>query len=133
MTIKKNGKEGFACSGGCIPDGKIEHLASGRKCFLECKNQEDAGNAHERAAKYATPSVIGFVQKKLGVSYHPFAHIFTGSMVESRKYVVELATTFGFAPNHLFLWKKQRPVEPLTEWLEAVILPPLCEKAEAAA
>jgi hypothetical protein len=124
-TIKKNGKEGFADGGGCIPDVKIEHRASARKCFLECKNQADAGNAHERAAKYATPSVIGFVQKKLGVNYHPFGYIFTGAIVETRKYVVELATTFGFAPNHLFLWKKERPVEPLIEWLEAVILPPL--------
>ena len=128
MTIQGTAattREGFANGGGCIPDAKIEHRASGRKCFLECKNQADAGNAHERAAKYATPSVIGFVQKKLGVTYHPFGHIFTGAIVEKRKYVVELTTTFGFALNHLFLWKKERPVEPLTEWLEAVILPPL--------
>ena len=125
VTLKKNGTEGFAASGGCIPDIKVMHRASGRICFIECKNQEDAGNAHERAAKYATPSVIGFIQKKLGVTYHPFGHVFTGAIVETRKYVVELVTTFGFAPNHLFLWKKERPTAPLIEWLEAVILPPL--------
>jgi hypothetical protein len=125
MTIKKNGTEGFAKGGGCIPDIRIQHIATGRKCFIECKNQGDAGNAHERAAKYATPSVITFVQKKLGVTYHPFGHIFTGQIVETRKYVVELATTFGFAPNHLFLWKKDKPIEPLQVWLETVILPPL--------
>ena len=124
LTIK-NGAEVIAMGGGCQPDIRITHLATGHKCFIECKNQNDAGNAHERAAKYATPSVIAAVQKKLGVTYHPFGHVFTGAMVESRKYVVELATTFGFAPNHLFLWKEGRPVEPLTEWLEAVILPPL--------
>lgn len=129
MTMKKNGTHGFANGGGCIPDIKIEHIPSSRLCFVECKNQGDAGNAHERAAKYATASVIGFVQKKLGITYHPFGHIFTGAMVDSRKYVVELATTFGFAPNHLFLWKKERPVEPLIEWLESVILPPLAGSA----
>jgi hypothetical protein len=129
VTLKKNGKEGMADGGGCNPDIKIQRIDTGNMIFLECKNQNDAGNAHERAAKYATPSVIAAVQKKLGVSYHPFAHVFTGRMVESRKYVVELATTFGFAENHLFLWKTGRPVEPFTEWLENVILPPLRSKA----
>ena len=122
-TLKKNGTVGMADGGGCNPDIKVQRLDTGRMMFLECKNQNDAGNAHERAAKYATPSVIAAVQKKLGVTYHPFGHVFTGPMVESRKYVVELATTFGFAANHLFLWKAGRPVEPFTEWLEAVILP----------
>ena len=125
-TVSKAGKEVPVTSGGgCIPDIRIKHLATGHMCFIECKNQGDAGNAHERAAKYATPSVIAFVQKKLGVTYHPFAHLFTGPMVEKRKYQVELATTYGFAPDYLFLWKKDRPVEPLIDWLETVILPPL--------
>lgn len=118
--------------GGCIPDLKIQHNASGRRQFLECKNQNDAGNAHERAAKYATPSVISFVKKKFGVTYHPFSHIFTGSMVENRKYVVELATTYGAEPNHLFLWKAGRPLEPFIEWLDAVIIPPLLGAAATA-
>ena len=122
----KNGKHvAVNGGGGCIPDIRIKHLATGRICFIECKNQNDSGNAHERAAKYATPSIISFVQKKLGITYHPFGHLFTGSMVEKRKYQIELATTFGFAPNHLFLWKKDRPIEPLIEWLENVMLPPL--------
>jgi len=125
-TVSKGGKEvPVTGGGGCVPDIRIKHLATGRLCFIECKNQGDAGNAHERAAKYATPSIIAFVQKKLGISYQPFAHLFTGPMVEKRKYQVELATTYGFAPNHLFLWKKDRPVEPLIQWLEMVILPPL--------
>jgi hypothetical protein len=124
MTMK-GGKEVVASGGGCIPDVKIQRKSNGLRCFLECKNQNDAGNAHERAAKYATPSIISFVQKKLGVNYHPFAHIFTGAMVDSRKYVVELMTTYGFAPHHLFLWKKEHPEDPLVHWLETVILPPL--------
>jgi len=124
MTMK-GGKEVVASSGGCIPDIKIRCAGTGLICFIECKNQNDAGNAHERAAKYATPSVISFVQKKLGVTYHPFGHIFTGAMVDSRKYVLELATTYGFAPQHLFLWKKERPIDPLVQWLETVILPPI--------
>lgn len=125
LTLAKSGKEIYAKGGGCIPDIRITHIASKKCCFLECKNQNDAGNAHERAAKYATPSVVSFIQKKLGVEYHPIGHLFTGAMVENRKYVVELATTYGFAPNHLFLWKKDRPIGPLLEWIEHVILPPL--------
>jgi hypothetical protein len=124
-TLGKNGKEVESSGGGCIPDIRIMHMKTRRKCFIECKNQGDAGNAHERAAKYATPSIISYVQKKFGMDYHPFGHLFTGQMVEKRKYQVELATTYGFAPNHLFLWKKDRPVEPLIEWLEKVLLPQL--------
>ena len=116
------GKVVSASGGGCIPDIGITHLPTGRKYFIECKNQGDAGNAHERAAKYATPSVIGFAKKKLMIDYHPFGYLFTGAMVESRKYQIELATTYGFAANHLFLWKKERPVEPLTLWIEQVVL-----------
>ena len=112
-----------ATGGGCRPDGMIKNKATGLCIFIECKNQAAAGNAHERGAKYATPSVIAHVQKKLGVTYHPFGHIFTGALVETRKYVVELETTYGFAPNHLLLWRKERPVEPLTQWLEAILLP----------
>jgi len=119
----KNGSK--ATGGGCRPDGKIRNKATGRSIFIECKNQAAAGNAHERGAKYATPSVIGHVQKKLGVAYHPFGHIFTGAMVESRKYVIELETTYGFAAANLFLWRKERPAEPLIQWLNDVILPPL--------
>lgn len=110
---------------GCIPDFKLQHIASGKSVFLECKNQNDAGNAHERACKYVSPSLVSFVQKKLGVNYHPFGYVFTGGMVEHRKYILELQILFGFAKEHLFLWKAGRPKEPLIEWLETVILPPL--------
>lgn len=120
-TVKKK----FAAGGGCEIDCKIEHVRSGRKIFLEVKNQGSGGNAQERAAKYATPSVIAHVQKMLGVSYHPFAYIFTGEMVEHLSYRVELETTYGFVPTHLFMWRKERPLAPLIEWLERSILPPL--------
>lgn len=125
MTIVGDREAVVRGGGGCIPDLKITHIPSGRCMFLECKNQGDAGNAHERAAKFATPSVVAHVKKMLGVTYNPFAHVFTGRMVESRKYQVELATTYGFDISHLFLWKSGRPVEPLIEWLENAILPHL--------
>jgi hypothetical protein len=118
-------KKAAAAGGGCEIDCKIQHVASGRRIFLEVKNQGGAGNAHERAAKYATPSVVAHVQKKFGVSYHPFGYVFTGEMVERLDYRVELETTYGFAPDYLFMWRKERPLAPLVAWLETVILPPL--------
>jgi len=128
QTISKTKvpKECYARGGGGILDCKIKHVVSGKAIFLECKNQSDSGNAHERAAKYATPSVIAHVQKKLGATYHPFAYIFTGSIVENKSYVVELEMTYGFASDFLFLWKKGRTADSLVEWLERVILPQLC-------
>jgi len=128
MSMSKRTKkptEALADGGGCIPDMKIQHNITGRRSFQEVKNQNDAGNAHERAAKYATPAVVEFIQKKFHLDYYPIGHIFTGPIVEDRGYCSELRTTFGATPNHLFLWKKGRPIEPMIEWLEAVILPDL--------
>lgn len=118
-----NAKNKFAMGGGCQPDCMIQNIATGKKIYIECKNQGLKGNAHERAAKYATPSIIAHVQKKLGVDYVPFAYLFTGAMVDDFQYVVELETTYGFAADNLFLWKKEHPVEPLTQWLDKTILP----------
>jgi hypothetical protein len=110
---------------GCEPDCKIQHIASGRRCFIECKNQKAAGNAHERAAKFATGSVISFVQKKFGIEYNPFGYLFTGGMVEDITYRLELQLLFGFASNRLFMWRKGRDAKALVEWLESAILPSL--------
>ena len=121
--LGSNGKTKMATGGGCKIDCKIENRASGKKYFLECKNQGDKGNAQERAAKYATPSIIAHVQKKFGVTYHPFGYLFTGAMVESRDYILELKATYGFAADHMLLWKKEHLPAPLLEWLERVILP----------
>ena len=118
-------KKTLATGGGCEIDCKIENVRTGRKIFLEVKNQGGAGNAQERAAKYATPSIIAHVQKKLGVTYHPFGYVFTGEMVERLDYRVELETTYGFAPDHMFMWQKEHQIEPLIQWLEKGILPPL--------
>jgi hypothetical protein len=125
LTMGSKGKPKMADGGGCMIDCKIEHIASGKKYFLECKNQEPRGNAQERAAKYATPSIIAHVQKKLGVTYQPFGYLFTGGMVESRDYILELKATYGFAPDHLFLWKKEHEPAPLLQWLEHSVLPQL--------
>lgn len=123
LTAGAAGKTKLAAGGGCRLDCKIEHMTSGKKYFIECKNQEANGNAQERAAKYATPSIIAHVQKKFGVTYQPFGYLFTGGMVDSRDYIVELKATYGFAPGHLFLWKKEHEPAPLLEWLEGVVLP----------
>lgn len=123
LMLGPRGRTKMATGGGCNIDCKIENRASGKKYFLECKNQGDKGNAQERAAKYATPSIIAHVQKKFGVTYHPFGYLFTGAMVESRDYILELKATYGFAADHMLLWKKEHLPAPLLEWLERVILP----------
>lgn len=122
MTLK-GGKETMAGGGGCIPDVKIKARTSGHVYFVECKQQNDAGNAHERCAKYATASILGHIKRKLGVDYHPIGYAFSGALVDKRKYVVELQATFAFAKDHLFLWKKERPVDALIAWLDRVIVP----------
>lgn len=123
FLTKKAGKAVAATGGGCTPDVKILCKATGRSYFIECKHQNDAGNAHERAAKYATPSIIGLIQELMGAEYHPVGYLFSGSMTEKRKYQLELRATFAFAGDHLFLWDTERTAARLTEWLERVVVP----------
>lgn len=130
----KGKKEVTAPCGGCIPDIKIQCRSSGKSYFIECKRQNDAGNAHERCAKYATPSIVRLIQRKAvssaisGASageypaqYHPIGYLFTGGLTEKRKYQVELRATFGFAADHLLFWGGG--AEQLTKWIGHVVVP----------
>ena len=108
---------------GCVPDTKITCLATKKAYCIECKAQNDAGNAHERACKFATPSMIAAMQRKLGVDYHPIGYLFSGDLVTKKKYVLELQLSFGFAPGHLVLWPKARPAAQLAAWFESTIKP----------
>jgi hypothetical protein len=127
MTRKGVGKPAtFAMGGGCKPDVKILCKATGRAYFIECKHQNDAGNAHERAAKYATPSIISLIKERIRADYHPVGYLFSGSMVEKRKYRLELEATFSFAADHLFMWGVGRDPAALGAWVEKVVVPLIC-------
>ena len=106
---------------GCIPDVKISCLASGRDYFIECKAQNDAGNAHERACKFATPSFIDAMKRKMGVEYHPIGYLFSGDLITKKKYVLELQLSFAFAKDHMVMWPKSRPAAQLVTWFETTI------------
>jgi hypothetical protein len=106
-----------------VPDVGILHIKSGKRYILEVKKQQAAGNAHERACKYATPSMLEFIKKKLNVDYHPVGYVFTGGIVENKSYCREIRAFFGFANNHLLLWKEERNPIILTDWLENTVLP----------
>lgn len=130
LTRKKpDAPPSFAMGGGCKPDVKILCKATGCSYFIECKHQNDAGNAHERAAKYATPSIIGLVKGYIRANYHPIGYIFSGTMVEKRKYRIELQATFAFAEDHLFLWGVERDPAALGAWVERVVIPLLGERS----
>lgn len=105
------------------PDTGIQHIPSGRRYAIECKNQQPKGNAHERACKYTSPSMINFMKKKLDVDYHPVGYIFAGGIVEHEGYCRELRAFFKFARGHLLLWKEKRNPILLTNWLESTVLP----------
>jgi hypothetical protein len=125
MEMKGTKKNGTPSIGspqcGLIPDIGITHISSGKSYYIECKAQNDAGNAHERCAKYASPSVIEGMQKKLGISYHPIGYIFSGTLVEKRKYILELQTTYRFSESHLLLWKPTRPIDVLGKWIKTIV------------
>ena len=106
-----------------VPDTGILHKKSGRRYVIECKRQQAKGNAHERACKYASPSMINFIKKKLGVEYHPIGYLFAGEIVEDAAYCREIRAFFSFARQHLLLWKNSRDGVILTDWLERDVLP----------
>ena len=116
-------QNGTRAKHGRIPDIGIRNNHTGKMYLIECKNQKDAGNAHERAATYATPGIIASIQRKLGVDYHPVGYLFSGPMVTNRKYIGELRCTYSATPDHLLLWAPERPAALLTDWFDRVISP----------
>jgi hypothetical protein len=123
--VLKGKKQTLAWCGGCIPDIKIHCKTTDRSYFIEVKRQNDAGNAHERCAKYATPSILRLIQANAGkdVAYHPIGYLFTGGLTEKRKYQVELRATFGFAADHLLFWKGVEDPEQLGQWILKTVVP----------
>lgn len=121
--MKQQGRRATRAKLGCIPDIRIMHKTTKRVYYLECKNQGDAGNAHERAAKYATPSILDGIKRRLGVEYHPIGFVFSGALVCDMKYVYEIEATFAFARDHILLWHPSRPVDALCTWVDTVIVP----------
>jgi hypothetical protein len=108
---------------GCQPDLKIKNLATGKVYYIECKAQGDAGNAHERCAKYASPSVLEAIKRRHSIDYHPMGYLFSGELVTKLKYILELEGTYRFAPGHLLLWKPDRPVDAIAAWFDTTIRP----------
>jgi hypothetical protein len=118
MGVKKESEARL----GMIPDGMIRNKITGKAHILEEKNQNDAGNAHERGYRYDTEKIRAAVQKRLGVSGQPVSWIFGGSMTESTKYILEIQA--HLPDNHYVLLKSTVDKEKvLTEWFNAVIKP----------
>ena len=109
---------------GIVPDHLITNIKTGKSFLIEAKHQNDAGNAHERCAKYATPSMIGILKEKLQADYQPIAYMFGGAMVNSMKYQLELKMCYSFAGNHLVLLKEgPEMVDQLVQWFENSVRP----------
>jgi len=109
---------------GIVPDHMITNTKTGRSFLIEAKHQNDAGNAHERCAKYATPSMIGVLKDKLAADYHPIAYMFGGAMITSLKYQLELKMCYSFAGDNLVLLKEgPEMVDQLVQWFEKSVKP----------
>jgi len=121
LFVQKRAKSIVVAQLGCQPDLKITNLATGKLYYVECKAQGDAGNAHERCAKYASPSVLEAIKRRHGITYHPMGYLFSGELVTKQKYILELEATYRFAPGHLLLWKPDRSIEAITSWFDATI------------
>jgi hypothetical protein len=120
--MKMGAKKATEARLGMIPDGMIRNKITGKAHILEEKNQNDAGNAHERGYRYDTEKIRAAIQKRLGVSGQPVSWIFGGSMTESTKYILEIQA--HLPDNHYVLLKSTVDKEKvLTDWFQSVIKP----------
>jgi hypothetical protein len=107
---------------GMIPDGLIWNKLTGKGHFLEEKKQNAMGNAHERAYRYDTEKIRKLLQEKLDVSGQPVSWIFTGSMTESQKYILEIAAHLP-DDHYVLLTSTQNKETVLIDWFNRVVKP----------
>ena len=120
--LKFNGKSWTPARLGMIPDGLIRNKLTGKGHLLEEKKQNDMGNAHERAYRYDTEKIRKILQEKLETTGQPVSWIFTGSMTESQKYILEIAA--HLPDDHYVLLKStDTKEEVLISWFNRVIKP----------
>jgi hypothetical protein len=119
---KYTGKSWTDAKEGMAPDGMIRCKTTGKAVCLEDKNQNDAGNAHERAYRYATPKVVKAIQEKLGITHQPVFWVFSGSIATNNKYIHEFA--FHLDEDHYVLLKPtDDKATLLVAWFNRVIRP----------
>jgi len=111
-----------------IPDIGIVHIPSNRKYIIEVKNQQAAGNAHERACKYMAPGMVDYLKHTLEADYHPVGYVFSGGIADSSSYRREILFFIGKSlSSHVFFWKGRRYPHNLGEWFESTVRPLLCQ------
>jgi hypothetical protein len=105
-----------------IPDAMILNYATGKMHLIEAKKQNNAGNAHERGYRYDTEKIRKTLQERLETTAQPISWIFSGSMTEDRKYILEIAS--HLPDDHYVLLRSDQDKEiVLIEWFNRVIRP----------
>lgn len=108
---------------GLKPDIQLINIQTRRPFLYECKNQQAAGNTHERGCKYLTPPVAKVVQWKMNIDYFPFGFIITGGMSRDPNYIREWKTWTGDHPTHLVVWDDQPQPNKIIKHFETVVRP----------
>lgn len=117
--FKYNGSEARL---GMIPDGMIRNYVTGKMHLIEEKKQNNAGNAHERGYRYDTEKIRKSLQERLHTTEQPVSWIFTGSMTEDEKYILEIAS--HLPDDHYVLLRSDIDKKKvLIEWFNRVIRP----------
>lgn len=112
---------------GPVPDLAIGNRVTGKRIWIEIKQQNAAGNAHERACKFLSPGLVRYGADLAGVP-RPFFFIFAGGIVDtpekSDKYHAEIDRWFDADGwhDHVLKWRNHDPVS-LCQWFTESILP----------
>lgn len=107
---------------GMIPDAMIRNHLTGKMHLIEEKKQNNAGNAHERGYRYDTEKIRKALQERLNTDKQPVSWIFTGSMTEDEKYILEIASHLP-DDHYVLLRSDQDQEQVLIDWFNRVIKP----------
>ena len=107
---------------GMIPDGMIRNYVTEKCHLIELKKQNNAGNAHERGYRYDTEKIRKTLQERLNTDKQPISWIFTGSMTEDEKYILEIAS--HLPDDHYVLLRSDHDKETvLIDWFNKIVRP----------
>lgn len=120
--FKYTGKSWTEAKLGMVPDGMIYNYVTEKKHLIELKKQNNAGNAHERGYRYDTEKIRKSLQQRLNTDKQPISWIFTGSMTEDEKYILEIAS--HLPDDHYVLLRSDVDKEKvLINWFNKIVRP----------
>ena len=119
------GKTANDKSHGIKPEFCIRNPNTERRIYVEVKRQRAAGNAHERACKYAMPGILSSAREIANQpdGVIPFWWVFTNGIANDHRYCQEIMHWFKGIEGNVLLWRDMSDCTALTKHFDEHIRP----------